>query len=221
MDMSIGKNTLNNEAMMNFVGRVEDRERAKKAISDEIAVIYAEAKAANLSAPGLRGVVKARKMKPSQFRESEDLRDVYFHAAGLLDEPPLFRSIEALAGDDMSRQAVIDRFAQLVPPGGSIVVEMEGPPIRISRDKEGAVTMKEVIEKPLPTNSKNTTPRQPASRPDVPDVDAADAEKLGRQAFKDDLAIIANPFPFGDARRPRWDMGWRRESGGDGMGPEE
>lgn len=220
MTISIGKNTLNNEAMMNFVARVEDRERAKKAISDEIGVIYAEAKAANLSTAGLRGVVKARKLKPSQFRESEDLRDVYFHAAGLLDEPPLFRSIEALAGDDMSKQAIIDRFAKLVPPSGSIVVEMEGPPIRITRDKDGAVTMTKVIEKQIPTTNRNTNPRSPA-KADVPNVDADGAEKLGRQAFKDDIAIINNPFPFGDARRARWDMGWRRESGGDGMGPEE
>lgn len=217
---TIGKNTLNNEAMMGFISRVEDRERAKKIINDEIGVIYAEAKAANLSTAGIRGVVKARKMKPSQFRESEDLRDVYFHAAGLLEEPPLFRSIEALAGDDMSKQAIIDRFAKLVPPSGSIVVEMEGPPIRITRDKDGAVTMTEVVEKQIPTTNRNTTPR---SRPsaEIPDVDANGAEKLGRQAFRDDAAIIDNPFPFGDARRPRWDMGWRRESGGDGMGPEE
>ncbi len=221
MNMSIGKNSLNNTAMTEFVSRVEDRERAKKAIVDEIGIIYAEVKAANLSTAGVRGVVRARKLKPSQFRESEDLRDVYFHAAGLLDEPPLFRSIEALAGDDMSRQAIIERFAQLVPPGGSIVVEMEGPPIRISRDKDGAITMKEVIEKPLPSNNKNTAARTAPPRADVPDVDSDGAEKLGRQAFKDDLAIIANPFPFGDPRRPRWDMGWRRESGGDGMGPEE
>lgn len=219
--MSIGKNTLNNEAMMNFVGRVEDRERAKKAISDEIAVVYAEIKAANLSPAGVRGVVKARKQKPSQFRESEDLRDVYFHAAGLLEEPPLFRSIEALAGDDMSRQAIIDRFAKLVPPGGAIVVEMDGPAIRIKRDKDGAVTMVEVIEQQLPATGGRSTSSRAAPRPDVPDVDASGAEALGRQAFKEDMAIIANPFPFGDPRRARWDMGWRRESGGDGMGPEE
>ena len=221
MNISIGKNTLNNEAMMDFISRIEDRERAKKAINDEIGIIYAEAKAVNLSTPGIRAVVKARKLKPSQFRESEDLRDVYFHAAGLLEEPPLFRSIEALAGDDMSKQAIIDRFAKLVPPSGSIVVEMEGPPIRITRDKDGAVTMTEVVEKPIPTTVKNTPQRSTTTKVDIPNCDADGAEKLGRQAFKDDVPIIGNPFPFGDARRARWDMGWRRESGGDGMGPEE
>lgn len=221
MNVAIGKNTLNNEAMMNFVGRIEDRERAKKAINDEIAIVYAEIKAANLAPAGIKGVVKARKMKPSQFRESEDLRDVYFHAAGLLEEPPLFRSIEALAGDDMSRQAIVDRFAKLVPPGGAIVVEMGGPPLRIARAKDGTVTMTEVIEQPVAAPGRAASGRTPPPRAVVPDVDAAGAEALGRQAFRDDLAIIENPFPFGDARRPRWDMGWRRESGGDGFGPEE
>lgn len=218
---TLGKNTLNNEAMMNFVSRVEDRERAKKAINDEIGVIMAEAKQANLSTAGIRGVVKARKMRPSQFRESEDLRDVYYHAAGLLEEPPLFRSIEALAGDDMSKQAIIDRFAKLVPPGGAITVEMDGPAVKVSRDKEGHVSIAEVIEKPVQQRAPGATRNQPPPKPEVPNVTADEAERMGRQAFKDDVPIIENPFPFGDARRPRWDMGWRKESGGDGMGPEE
>lgn len=217
---TLGRNTLNNQAMKEFVERIEDRERAKKAIGDEIGVIYAEVKAANLSVPGIRGVVKARKMKPSQFRESEDLRDVYFHAAGLLEEPPLFRSIEALAGDDMSKQAIIDRFAKLVPPGGSITVEMDGPAVKVSRDKEGNLSIAEVIEKPVQQRAPGTSRNQPP-KPEVPNVTADEAERMGRQAFKDDVPIIENPFPFGDARRPRWDMGWRKESGGDGMGPEE
>lgn len=221
MTMSMGKNTLNNEAMLNFVSRVEDRERAKKSINDEIAIIYAEVKGANLSTAGVRGVVRARKLKPSQFRESEDLRDVYFHAAGLLEEPPLFRSIEALAGDDMSKQAIIDRFAKLVPPSGSIVVEMDGPPVRITRDKQGTVSITEVIEKPIQTGGgKSSSGNRAAPKAEVPDVDAAGAEALGRQAFKDDDAIIANPFPFGDARRPIWDKGWRDEGGNDGMGDD-
>jgi uncharacterized protein (UPF0335 family) len=217
----VGRNTLNNETMMSFVSRVEERERVIKSARDDIAVIMAEAKQANVAPVGIRGVVKARKMKPSQFREAEDLRDVYFHAAGLLEEPPLFRSIEALKGDDMSKQAIIDCMAKLVPPSGSIVVEMEGPPVRITRDKDGAITMTEVIEKPVQTTMAGASKRQAPPKADVPDVTGDVAESMGRQAFRYDVAIIGNPFPFGHANRPRWDMGWRKESGGDGMGPEE
>lgn len=61
----------------------------------------------------------------------------------------------------------------------------------------------------------------PAPKADVPDVDPDGAEALGRQAFKDNEPIIANPFPFGDGRRGRWDSGWRKESGTDGMGPDD
>jgi hypothetical protein len=52
-------------------------------------------------------------------------------------------------------------------------------------------------------------------------VDGYGAELLGREAFKADEPIIKNPFPFGDERRPRWDEGWRKESGTDGMGPSK
>lgn len=125
------------------------------------------------------------------------------------------RSIEALAGDDMSKQAIIDRFAKLVPPGGAITVKMDGPAVEVSRDKEGHISIAEVIEKPVQQRAPGTSRNQPPPKPEVPNVSADEAERMGRQAFKDDVPIIDNPW------RPRWDMGWRKESGGDGMGPEE
>jgi hypothetical protein len=112
---------------------------------------------------------------------------------------------------------------KFVPANGSIEVEAGGgPKVRLTRDKDGNVAITEVVEKPVQSgdaNQKTVTPR--AAKPDVPAVDADGAEALGRDAFNADVAIINNPFPFGDARRARWDKGWRTESGGDGMGPEE
>lgn len=219
--MSVGKNTIDGGKMMTFVQRVEDRERAKKTISDEITLIYAEAKKENLAANGLRAVVKARKLKPSQFRELEDLRDVYFHAAGLAVEPPLFKSIEALAGDGLSKDALIESFKKLVPPNGSIVIEMEGPPLRLKRNKDGEVTTEEV-KPPKQTRRRGAESELPDEpEVEIPDVDADGAEKLGVEAAKADKPIIENPFPFGDKRRARWDGGWRKETGSDGMGPDE
>lgn len=49
-------------------------------------------------------------------------------------------------------------------------------------------------------------------------VDLGAAELQGREAASTGAAVIENPFPFGDPRRPRWDAGWRAETGGDGMG---
>lgn len=49
-------------------------------------------------------------------------------------------------------------------------------------------------------------------------VDVESAEEMGRKAARDGKSIIDNPFPFGDARRSRFDEGWRKESESDGMG---
>lgn len=49
-------------------------------------------------------------------------------------------------------------------------------------------------------------------------VDIGEAEELGRAAAREGKAVIANPFPFGDPRRPRFDEGWRKEAENDGMG---
>lgn len=216
---TIGHNTLDGQKMMAFISRIEERERAKKVIADDIALIYAEAKASNLSTPGMRAVVKARKMKPSQFREGEDVRDVYFHAAGLAMEPPLFRSIEALAGDGLTRAALIESFTKLVPANGSIIIEMEGPPVRLIRGKDGEVRTEEVKPAAAAARKPSSLPERPAA--DVPDCSPKEAEVLGTTAFNDDQPITANPFPLGDKRQARWESGWMSASGSDGMGPSE
>lgn len=54
----------------------------------------------------------------------------------------------------------------------------------------------------------------------VPDVDEGGAKQLGRDYANANRAVIDNPFPYGDARRARFDEGWREASGGDGMGPK-
>jgi SpoVK/Ycf46/Vps4 family AAA+-type ATPase len=46
----------------------------------------------------------------------------------------------------------------------------------------------------------------------------ADAEALGAAAARDGRPITENPFAFRDARRARFDEGWRKHSGTDGMG---
>ena len=41
---------------------------------------------------------------------------------------------------------------------------------------------------------------------------------LGKEARKEDVPVVQNPFPFGDQRRRHWDEGWREQDGGDGFG---
>jgi len=115
---------------------------------------------------------------------------------------------------------VIERMKDFVPPAGKgdIVVNMDGKALRLRRDKEGAVEVQEVIEKPVQA----ATPKAAAApKAEIPAVDGDGAEALGRHFAKGNKPVISNPFPFGDARRARFDEGWRKETGSDGMGPKD
>ncbi|MGD9766794.1 MAG: DUF2312 domain-containing protein [Pseudolabrys sp.] len=221
--MTMGRNTVEGEKMMGFVARIEAEAKQKKVHADNISAIYAEAKAQGYSAQGMRNVVKARSLKPSAFREQMDIMDIYFHAAGLADEPPLFRQIEALAGDEMSRDAVIASMEKLVPSNGAIIVELDGKAVRMTRDKDGAV--KSV---PFDPGAMHQAPAGAGSSPmparpsaPVPECTPDEARAMGAAAYNDDEPITANPFPFGDKRQPEWDGGWRGAAGHDGMGPND
>jgi uncharacterized protein (UPF0335 family) len=216
---TIGKNTIAGELLRGFVERVENINEQMKSLGKDKAVVMAEAKQANLVPAGITYIVKKRKMKPSERSEAEALEDMYLHAMGMEADVPLFRAIGLMRVDIASRESVIEAMKKFVPVNGSITVEAGGAPVRMTRDADGNISITEVIEKPvqqeLPKTGKKSAPK-----PEVPDVSPDVAESMGRQAFTDDEPIIANPFPYGDARRARWDQGWRDESGSDGMGED-
>lgn len=213
----IGKNTIGGEMLRGFVDRVESINAQIKQLGQDKAVVLAEAKAANLVPAAINFIVKKRKMKPSQRAECEALEDMYMHAMGMAADTPLFRTVGLMSVDITAREEVIDAMRKFVPANGSITVEAGGAPVRLTRDAQGNISVTEVIEKPVQQDLPKTGKQKPP-RAEVPDVTPAVAESMGRQAFKDDIPIINNPFPFGDARRPHWDRGWREEGGGDGMG---
>lgn len=219
--MQIGKNTLNGQKLLKFIERIEAKERVKKGAADDIAVIYADLKRDGFNAEATRAMVKVRKLKPSKFRERQDVFDLYLHAIGMAPELPLFKHVETLGRDAMGRDALIERMKDLVPRGGAITVDVGGEaPVRISRDKDGAVSVEDVQPEPEERGGKGKGKKaKGAPKAPVPDVDEAGAERLGRAAAKGDKPIIDNPFPFGDPRQRAWDRGWRAESGNDGMGP--
>lgn len=215
--MSMGKNTIAAELLQGYVERLENIAAQKKQLSDDASAIVADAKANGLVPAAIRFVIKKRKMKPSDRQECESLEDTYLHSMGMATDTPLFRHVNMMTVDITSRESVIEAMKKFVPSNGSIVIEAGGAPVRLTRDKDGNISVTEVIEKPIQQNLPETGKRA-APKAEVPDVTADVAESMGRQAFKDDVAIINNPFPYGDARRPRWDKGWRDESGSDGMG---
>lgn len=214
----VGQNTPASEKVMGYVAEVERIEAQVKELNDIKTAIYARAKSEGFSPPGIRYVVKMRKKKPQVREEEETTRDVYMHAAGMASEPPIYRQIAALTKDSVAGDSLLDAMKQLVPQNGEIICTIAGKQMRLWRDKDGQPQSAEYVAVNIGATVQ-TRSTLPASKPrEVPSCTADEAEELGRQAYRDNKPIIENPFPFGDARVPRWDRGWRMESGSDGMG---
>lgn len=219
---TIGRNTIAGDLLRGFVERVEEIDEKMDDLRADKRVVMAEAQVANLIPAGINYIVKKRKMKPSERAEDDSLKELYLHAMGMEADNPLFRAVGLMKVDITARESVIESMKAFVPVNGSIEIEAGGgPKVRLTRNSAGEVSVTEVVEKPIDAGKPSAAGRTKPPKVDVPDVDGDGAERLGCQAFRDDVPIINNPFPFGDARRPRWDRGWRVESGGDGMGPEE
>ncbi len=73
--------------LKSIVERIERLEEEKKALSDDVKDVYAEAKANGFDTKTLRQVVKLRKQDKAEREEQEALLDLYLNALGML---PLF-----------------------------------------------------------------------------------------------------------------------------------
>lgn len=222
----VGQNTVSGQRLMSFVERIEQVRAVKKQAAKDESAIMAEAKAEGFLPGGLRYVVKVREEKPHDRQEREALQDLYLHAAGLATEPPLFRFAGLGATDVNAREQVIERMKDFCPPSGAghIDVTFGGVTWRIVRDKEGNISASELVEAPArPSSASEAAASRTAAknREPPPDVDEAGAEALGREYARDNRPVIDNPFPFGDPRRARFDLGWRKETGNDGMGRDD
>jgi uncharacterized protein (UPF0335 family) len=215
MNQIVGRNTIAGETLRGFVERVEAEEAGKKAHADNIKVIMAEANSLGFLPKGIRYVIKKRKMKPSERQEDDDLKHMYMHAMGMEADNPLFRTVGLMGVDILSRESVVNAMKQFVPSEGSIEVEAGGKRVRLTRNKVGEVSVTEVVEKAMDPSRSDGGAIEP--KPEIPECSSARAEEIGREAYRADTAIILNPFPYGHPNRPHWDLGWRKESGGDGM----
>ena len=68
-----------------FVERIERLEEEKKATSDDIRDVYAEAKGNGYDVKALRSVVRLRKLDADERREEEAVLETYMHALGMLN----------------------------------------------------------------------------------------------------------------------------------------
>ena len=66
-----------------FVERVERLEEEKRALSDDIRDVYAEAKGNGFDVKALRTIVRLRKMETTERQEQQAILDTYMHALGM------------------------------------------------------------------------------------------------------------------------------------------
>jgi uncharacterized protein (UPF0335 family) len=69
-----------------FVERIERLEEEKKALSDDIRDVYAEAKGNGFDVKAMRVVVRLRKQDKAERQEQEMIVETYMHALGMIDD---------------------------------------------------------------------------------------------------------------------------------------
>lgn len=74
------------EQLKSIVERVERLEEEKKAITDDIRDVFAEAKANGFDTKVLRQVVRLRKQDLAERQEQDAVRDLYLQALGMLPD---------------------------------------------------------------------------------------------------------------------------------------
>ena len=67
-----------------IVERIERLEEEKKATSDDIREVYAEAKGNGFDVRALRSIVRMRKLDSDERREQQEVLETYMHALGML-----------------------------------------------------------------------------------------------------------------------------------------
>ena len=66
------------------IERIERLEEEKKATSDDIRDIYAEAKGNGFDIKALRSIVRLRKLDTDERREQQEVLETYMHALGMV-----------------------------------------------------------------------------------------------------------------------------------------
>lgn len=69
--------------LQSLIERIERLNEEKKALSEDIKEVFAEAKGAGYDVKAMRGVIKLRSINPRDRQEQEYMIDVYKKAVGL------------------------------------------------------------------------------------------------------------------------------------------
>jgi uncharacterized protein (UPF0335 family) len=74
------------DRLKSFIERIERLEEERKALSNDIKEVYAEAKGTGFDTKIMRQVIRLRKMDKDDLDEQEALIDIYKRALGMLPE---------------------------------------------------------------------------------------------------------------------------------------
>jgi len=85
--MKMATESVAQDQLRAFIERIERMEEEKKAISDDIKEIYAEAKGSGFDTKVLRQIVRIRKQDANERLEQEALLDLYMSALGMQAAP--------------------------------------------------------------------------------------------------------------------------------------
>ena len=72
------------DELRSFMERVEQLEREKKELQDDIKEVFAEAKGRGYNIPIMRIILRERKRKPDDLAEQEAVLDMYRAALGMV-----------------------------------------------------------------------------------------------------------------------------------------
>lgn len=81
----IGHNSggIADEALRQYVGRIEKLEEEKKALAEDIKQVYSEAKSTGFDVKILRKIISMRRMSDADREEQDEIIDLYMAALGM------------------------------------------------------------------------------------------------------------------------------------------
>lgn len=86
-ESKVNSDSVAQDQLRAFIERIERMEEEKKAVSDDIKEIFAEAKGNGFDTKVLRTLIKIRKQDASERMEQEALLDLYMAALGMSNGP--------------------------------------------------------------------------------------------------------------------------------------
>jgi uncharacterized protein (UPF0335 family) len=87
MNATVSPDSVAQDQLRAFIERIERMEEEKKAISDDIKEIYAEAKGNGFDIKVLRQIIRIRKQDHAERMEQEALLELYMAALGMAAAP--------------------------------------------------------------------------------------------------------------------------------------